>query len=164
MALVTPGIGLIFWMTLSFAIVLFILGKYAWKPIMNMLHEREQFIENALSSADRAKQEMANLQSNNEQLLKEAKEERDALLRDARKVRENLIEEAKGKAQIEANKIVEQAKENIQFEKMNAITDLKNQLASLSVDIAERILRDELSNADKQKEVINNLLKDIKFN
>ncbi|NVO01165.1 MAG: F0F1 ATP synthase subunit B [Bacteroidetes bacterium] len=164
MELVTPGIGLIFWMTLSFAIVLFILAKYAWKPIMNMLHEREQFIENALSSADKAKQEMANLQSNNEQLLKEAKEERDALLRDARKVRENLIEEAKGKAQLEANKIVEQAKENIQFEKMNAITDLKNQLASLSVDIAERILRDELSNVEKQKEVINNLLKDIKFN
>jgi F-type H+-transporting ATPase subunit b len=164
MELVTPGIGLIFWMTLSFAIVLFILAKYAWKPIMNMLHEREKFIEDALSSADRAKQEMANLQSSNEQLLKEAKEERDALLRDARKVRENLIEEAKGKAQIEANKIVEQAKENIQFEKMNAITDLKNQLASLSVDIAERILKDELSNADKQKEVINNLLKDIKFN
>lgn len=164
MELVTPGIGLIFWMTLSFAIVLFILAKYAWKPIMSMLHEREKFIEDALSSADRAKQEMANLQSSNEQLLKEAKEERDALLRDARKVRENLIEEAKGKAQLEANKIVEQAKENIQFEKMNAITDLKNQLASLSVDIAERILKDELSNADKQKEVINNLLKDIKFN
>lgn len=163
MELVTPHIGLVFWMTLSFILLLCILGKYAWKPVMKMLKEREEKIDNALRAADKIKEEMIKLQFSNEQLLKEAKDERDALMRDARKIRDNIIEEAKTKANEEASIIIEKAKENIHYEKMAAITDLKNQLAVLSIEIAEKILKEELSKSEKQKQLINNLLDDINF-
>jgi len=117
MELVTPHIGLIFWMTLSFAIVIFILGKYAWKPVMKALKEREDSIENALHAAERAKEEMTQLVFSNEQLMKEAKDERDEMMRDARKIRDHIIGEAKTKAESEAQIIVETAKENIHFER-----------------------------------------------
>jgi len=164
MELVQPGIGLIFWMTLSFAILLWVLAKFAWKPIIKALHERESTIDDALNAANKAKEEMKELKFSNEQLLKDAKEERDAILRAGRKVRDTIIEKAKNKANEEANRIVESAKERIENEKMAATTDLKNQLASLSIEIAEKILNKELSNDNKQEEFVNELIKDINFN
>lgn len=164
MELVSPGIGLIFWMTLSFAILLWILAKFAWKPILKGLKERETSIDEALHAADKAREDMKSLKFSNEQLLKEAKEERDAILNDGRKIRDSIIEESKIKANEEANRIIENAKETIQNEKMAAITDLKNQLASLSIEIAEKILQKELADDAKQKEYINKLINEIHFN
>jgi len=164
MELVTPQIGLIFCMTLSFVIVLFILGKFAWKPIMKALKDREESIEGSLRAADRAKEEMSQLVFSNEQLMKEAKDERDAMLRDARKIRDKIIGEAKIKAEEEANRIVETAKENIHFEKMAALTDLKNQIAILSIEIAEKIMKENLSTDEKQKELVTKLLNETHFN
>jgi F-type H+-transporting ATPase subunit b len=164
MELVKVDIGLLFWMTLTFSILLFILGKYAWKPIMKMLHERENSIEKALNAADEAKKEMLKLKAGNEQLLIEAKEERDALMRDARKVKEAIIDEARLKANEEANRIIENARESIQYEKLAAINDLKNQIASISIEIAEKLLGQELSNKEKQQQLTEKLLKDVKIN
>ncbi len=164
MELVTPNIGLLFWMTLSFAILLFILGRYAWKPIMKMIKERERTIEDALLSAEKTKLEMANLHISNEKLLKEAKEEREMMLRDARKVKEGIINEAKQKAVNEANLIIESARQTIYNEKMAAITELKNQIASLSIEIAEKILTSELTDKDKQNQLINKFLDEVKLN
>jgi F-type H+-transporting ATPase subunit b len=164
MELISPGLGLIFWMTLSFGIVLFILAKFAWKPILKSLHEREDTIDEALNAANQARDEMKQLKFSNEELLKEAKEERDGILRDARKVKEAIIEDSKAKANEEANRIVENAKESIQNEKMAAMTDLKNQLATLSIEIAEKILKEELSEDKKQKEYVQKLIDDVKFN
>jgi len=164
MELVSPGIGLIFWMTLAFGLLLFILGKFVWPPVMRSIHEREDAIENALHEADKARREMEELRFSNEQLLREAKEERDGIMRDARKVRETIIEDAKLKATEEANRIVENANERIQFEKMAAITDLKNQIANLSIEIAEKILRQELSDPEKDKAIVEKSIKDISLN
>jgi len=164
MELVKVDIGLLFWMTLTFSILLFILGKYAWRPIMKMLHEREDSIEKALNAAEEAKKEMLKLKAGNEQLLVEAKEERDALMRDARKVKESIIEEARVKANEEANRIIENARESIQYEKLAAINELKNQIASISIEIAEKLIGQELSDKEKQKELTEKLLKDVKIN
>jgi F-type H+-transporting ATPase subunit b len=164
MELIQPGLGLIFWMTLSFGLVLFLLKKYAWKPIMKMLKEREESIEQALHAADKARDEMKSLVSDNERLLAEAKNERDAILGEARKIREKLIEEARGKAGEEAQRIVESAKERIENEKMAAITELKNQIALLSIEIAEKLIREELSHDKKQEDLIKKMLDDVKSN
>lgn len=164
MELITPGLGLIFWMTLAFLLLLFILGKYAWKPIMKALKEREATIHDALHAADKAREEMKLLKFSNEQLLHEAKNERDAILADARKVRDAIIEESRAKASEEAARIVHAAKESINNEKMAAMTDLKNQLASASLDISRRLLRRELSDPKKQEEYIHQLLDEVKFN
>src|ERR1043165_8101970 len=128
MELVKPAFGLIFWMLLSFGIIFFILKKFAWKPILNMLTEREASIQNALDSAEKAKEEMKALQSNNEKILADARNERDQLLKDAREIREKMISEAKGTAAKEADRLLAIARENIQNEKMAAITELKNQV------------------------------------
>lgn len=151
-------------MTLSFGLVLFLLGKFAWKPIMKMLREREESIENALHAADKAREEMKNLVSDNERLLAEAKNERDAILGEARKIREKMIEEARLKANEEAQRIVDSALERIENEKMAAITELKNQIALLSIEIAEKLLREELSHDKKQEELIRKMLDDVKSN
>ena len=164
MELVQPGIGLIIWMTLAFAILLWILAKFAWKPIMKGLKEREDSIDEALNAAKKAHDEMKELKFSNEELLKEAKEERDGILSDARKVKESIIEKAKEKANEEANRIVENAKERIQYEKMAAIHDMKNQLADLSIEIAEKILREELSTKDKHKKLIERLINEVSYN
>jgi ATP synthase, F0 subunit b len=164
MQIVSPGLGLIFWMTLSFLILFFVLKKFAWKPIVNALNEREKTIDNALHSADKARQEMAALQFSNEQLLRDAKDERDALMRDARKVRDSIIEEARLKASQEGQRMIENARESIQNEKMAAITELKNQVADLSIEIAEKLLQQELSEPNKQKSTIEKWLKDVKIN
>jgi len=164
MELVKPAFGLIFWMFISFGIILFILKKFAWKPILKMLHERESSIQNALDSAEKAKEEMKALQSNNEKILADARNERDAMLKDAREIREKMIAEAKGIASKEADRLLVIARENIQNEKMAAITELKNQVAVLSIEIAEKILKSELSSDEKQKSLVNTLLKDVNLN
>jgi F-type H+-transporting ATPase subunit b len=164
MELVSPGIGLIFWMTLIFALLIFILGKFAWKPIMKALREREGFIEESLHAADKAKEEMKELKFSNEKLLQEAKEERDAILREARKIKDSIIDEAKLKANEEADRIVENAKVRIENEKMAAMTDLKNQIATASINIAERILERELSEKDKQEKYVKQLIDKAKLN
>ena len=164
MQLVQPGIGLIFWMTLSFSILLYILAKFAWKPILKGLKERESSIDEALNAAEKAKEEMKMLKADNEQLLKEAREERDEILRAARKVKEDIIEDAKVKASAEADKIVEAAKESIHIEKRAVLADLKNQLATLSIEIAEKVLKEELADMERQKKLVKKLVDDVNFN
>jgi F-type H+-transporting ATPase subunit b len=164
MELVKPSIGLIFWMAVSFSIIFFLLKKFAWKPILGMIKEREQSIENALAAAENAKEEMKALQSNNERILVEARAERDQLLKDAREIREKMIADAKGLATKEGERLLTIARDNIQNEKMAAITELKNQVATLSIEIAEKILKAELSSDEKQKTLVNTLLKDVNLN
>lgn len=164
MEIVSPGIGLILWMTVSFAALIFILRKFAWKPILKSLHDREESIDEALNQANKAREEMRDLKADNEKLLKEAQEERNVILRDARKVKESIIEEARQKANEEANNIVENAKERIENEKMAAMTDLKNQIATLSIDIAKNILERELSKDKEQEIYINKLVDKAKLN
>lgn len=164
MSLINPGFGLIIWMTLAFLIVLFILAKYAWKPIMNSLKEREDSIEDALRLADKTRKEMEDLKLDNEKLLKEAKEERDALLREARKIKEGMIQEAKEKANIEAGRIVESAKERIDNEKRAAMADIKHTIANYSLEIAEKIMKEELKDKKKQSAYIQKLLDETSLN
>jgi F-type H+-transporting ATPase subunit b len=164
MQLVTPGIGLIFWMLVSFSLVMYILAKYAWAPIMKGIHQREDTIEKALEAANEAKKEMLQLKAGNEQLLREAKDERDALMRDARKMKEAILDEARAKGAEESARILETARENIQFEKMAAINDLKNQIASISIEIAEKLIGKELENKKQQQELTEKLLKEVKIN
>jgi len=164
MNLITPEIGLVFWMSLTFLTVLFLLSKFAWKPIMNAIKERELSIENALSSAENAKKEMAKLQSNNEQLLRDAQLERDALLKSAREAKEMIVSEARTKATEEAERIIAIAREAIKNEKMAAITELKNQVAILSLEIAEKLVKQNLASDENQKELSNKLIADLKLN
>lgn len=164
MELVNPGIGLIFWMTLAFGVVVWILAKYAWKPILKSLKEREDSIDKALHEADLARQEMKELKFSNEQLMAEAKEERDALLRQAREVKDKLIEDARLKANEEANRIIESARETIENEKMAAMVDLKNQIAKLSIEIAEKVIDRELADKGKQTEFVDQLIKKANLN
>lgn len=164
MDLITPELGLIFWTGISFAILLFILGKFAWKPILNSVNERENSIIDALKEADKARQEMQNLKSDNEKILKEARAERDALLKEAREIKDSIISEAKAEAKAQANKLVEQAKTTINNEKMAAITELKNQVADLSIDIAEKVMSKELSNEDNQLKLVEKMLGEVKLN
>ena len=164
MGLVTPDYGLLFWMVLSFSIVLFVLGKYAWKPILKSLKDREQSIEGALQSAEQAKVEMEQLQADNEKIIVEAKVERDKLIKEAREVKETIIKEAKTQASTEAAKLIETAREGIENEKATAITEIKNQVTLLSVQIAEKILKRELANKEDQQKYIDEMLKEINMN
>ena len=164
MDLVTPEIGLIFWTTIVFLLLLIVLKKYAWKPILAAVDERNKSIEDALKSAEKAKKEMLALNTDNERILIQAKKERDALLKEGREIKDNIIAEAKDKAKIESDKILIIAKEQINNEKMKAITELKNQVAEMSIDIAEKILKSELSDKNKQKELIAEALKSNELN
>ncbi len=164
MELITPGLGQIFWMTLAFLALLYLLRKFAWKPILNALKDRETSIHDALHAADKAKEEMKQLQFSNEELLRQAKDERDAILSDARKVRDSIIEESKEKAKEEAARIITSAKESIENEKMAAMTDLKNQLAEMSLEIATKILEHELADARQQEAFVKQQLAKINFN
>ena len=155
--------GLFFWQTLLFIILLFLLKKYAWKPILDALNSREEGIKNALDEADKARQEMVELKSSNEQIVKEARAERDAMLKEARGMKENMITEARDEAKAQASKIIEQAKATIENEKLAAITELRNQVAELSIGIAEKIIKDELSQKDKQVELIEKMLQEAKL-
>jgi F-type H+-transporting ATPase subunit b len=164
MELVTPGIGLIFWMTLSFGIVFFLLKKFAWTPILSMIKEREKSIEDALKAAEMAKEDLKLFQTQNEKLKNEARAERDELLKEARELRDKTIAEAKEKANEEANKILIAAKAEIIAEKTAAMNEIKTQVASLSVEIAERVIKAELANDDKQKKLVQSLLEEVKLN
>ena len=150
-----------FWQTIIFILLIFLLKKYAWKPILDAVNEREEGIKNALLSAEKAKEEMASLQSDNEATLKKARAERDSLLKEAREIKQQLIDDAKNEAQSEAKKIISQAQETIQNEKKAAISDLKNQVASLSIDIAEKVLKEKLSDDKTQMNLVKDLVKDV---
>jgi len=158
------SVGLFFWQSLLFVILIFLLKKYAWGPILNSINEREEGIKGALEAADNAKKEMEALNADNERILREAKVERDAILKEAREIKEGIIAEAKSKATEEADKVMASAREQINNEKMAAITELKNQVASLSVDIAEKILKSELKDQNKQKEIVNSALEEASVN
>ncbi len=158
MELVSPGIGLIFWMTLSFGIVLFLLSKYAWPMILGSLKEREEGISKSLELAQIARDEIKNLQANNEELLKEARNEREEMLREAKLLKGDLITKAKVQAEHEATQIVANAKAIIEQEKTAALRDLKNQVADLSIEIAEKLIKAELSEDKKQKTLMNKLI------
>jgi F-type H+-transporting ATPase subunit b len=162
--LLNPSYGLVVWTLLAFLTVLFLLKKLAWKPILKALQEREDSIQNALDTAKKAKEEMLALQANNEKILNEAKAERDKLMKEAREMKEIIINEAKTKATQEADKLIASARENIQNEKMAAITELKNQVATLSIEIAEKILKEELSSPEKQKTLVKTFLDDVNLN
>lgn len=164
MGLVTPGIGLVFWTTLSFLVVLFLLRKFAWKPILTALREREESITEALKAADKAKFEMAELKAGNKKLLNEARAERDELLKEARETKTKIIADAKVAAQQEAGKIIRMAQETIENEKKAAISELKDQVAALSIDIAQKILKSELKDKKKQDELVHGSIQDFKLN
>lgn len=156
--------GLFFWQLLLFVALVLLLRKFAWKPILKAVEERESSIEDALEAAEDAKKKMAELKSSNEELLNKARAERDEMLKEAREMKDKIVADAKTKANEEADKIVAAARESIEHEKMAAITDLKNQVAGLSIEIAEKILKDELSSGDKQKAIIDNVVKEINLN
>jgi F-type H+-transporting ATPase subunit b len=158
------SIGLFFWQTVLFVLLVLLLKKFAWKPILEAVNEREQGIKDALDAAEQAKQEMADLQSDNEKLLKEARAERDAMLKEARDIKNKMINDAKDEAKVEADKMVAQAQAAIESEKKAAIADLKNQVASLSLEIAEKVVKENLSSDDKQQKLVKNLLEDSSLN
>lgn len=164
MELVQPAYGLTIWMVLGFLIILFLLTKFAWKPILKALNEREQSIDDALNAAKKAKAEIASMTADNERLLAEARQERDRILKEARVTKDSIINEARDKATVEAERLMVLAREGIHNEKMAAIVDLKNQVALLSVEMAEKIMKQQLANDDKQKALVAELLKDVKMN
>jgi len=163
MDLVTPDLGLVVWTTICFAILLFILGKFAWKPILAAVAERENSIESALTKAEAVKEEMARLTSENEAMLKQARAERDAILAEATKVKNQIINEAKDAAQKEGAKMLDKARMEINNQKLIAIADVKNQVASLSLEIAEKVLRKQFEDQKKQDELVKELLKEVKL-
>ena len=164
MDLVTPGFGLIFWTSVVFIILLVLLKRMAWTPILNNVDARNKSIEEALEAAKNARNEMSNLKADNDRILKEARAERDEMLKEAREIKANIISEAKNAAKDEADKMIASAKVVIENEKAGAISELKNTVGSLSVDIAEKVLRAELKDVDKQNAFIADMLKDIKLN
>lgn len=163
-SLVTPGIGLIFWTTIVFILLIVLLGKFAWKPILNSIKTREKNISDALASAESALNDMRELKENNEKIMAKAREERDVLLKEARETKDSIIAEAKTKASAESDRIIAAAREQINNEKNAAITELKNQVATLSIDIAQKILKSELSGDEKQKALVSTLMKDVNLN
>jgi len=164
MELVSPDIGTIFWMVLMFIIVLVILKKFAWRPILNALDRREKNIENSLLSARKAREEMERMKADNEQVMAEARKERNEMLRETKLMSEKIVDEAKGKAGDEAKKIIESAREQIDHEKQAALSEIRNQVAELSVDIAEKILREKLKGDKEQQDLINKILNEVKLN
>jgi F-type H+-transporting ATPase subunit b len=164
MEIVTPNFGLIFWQLVIFLLVLFLLAKFAWKPILLSLKEREDSIENALRMADQAKIEMQQLKAGNEKLLADARHERDRMMQEATVMANQHREAEKGRATEEANRIIQHAREAIQQEKNAALAEVKNTAAQLSVDIAERILRRELAEPAAQTQLVDSYLKDVKLN
>jgi F-type H+-transporting ATPase subunit b len=163
MDLVTPQIGLIFWTTVSFLILLYILGKYAWKPILTAVAEREQSIDAALSKAEAVREEMARLTNENEALLKQARAERDAILHEAAKVKNQIIGDAKDAAHREGARLLENARQEINNQKLIALSDVKNQVATLSLEIAEKVLRKQFEDQKKQDELVRDLLREVKL-
>tara|TARA_R110001583_G_scaffold34185_5_gene115080 strand:+ start:1630 stop:2130 length:501 start_codon:yes stop_codon:yes gene_type:complete len=158
------SIGLFFWQSLVFILLLLVLRKFAWKPILNAVNEREEGIKKALDSAEKAKLEMQNLQADNQKLLKEARAERESMLKEARDMKNKMIDDAKGEAQTQANKMIQQAQAAIESEKKAAMAELKNHVAGLSLEIAEKMVRKELSNKDKQLQLVETMLGETALN
>lgn len=164
MELITPDFGLLFWMTLSFGIVFFVMTKFALPIITKMLKKREEDINNALELAERTHKEMEELQANNEQLLEQARLERDKIINEARQIHDKFIEEAKQKANDEKNRIIETAKESIEHERMAATIEIKNQIADISIKVAEKVIAKNLESDKDQIDYINRLLQEIENN
>lgn len=164
MKLLTPDLGLLFWTLLAFLVVFFILAKFAWPAIVQGLKEREQSIADSLATAEKVKAEMTQLKSENEALLAKAREERAQLLKEARETKDKIINEAKEQAKVEANRIVAEAQAAIQTQKMAAITEVKNQVGTLVIEVAEKVLRRELSNKSEQETYIRQLTNEVKMN
>ncbi len=163
-SVIKPDFGLLFWTALIFILFLVILGKFAFRPIMEGLKKREQDIQNSLDEARRAREEMARMKAENEELLAQAREERAQILKEAKEAKDRLIAEAKEKAKEEAKKIVANAKEQIENQKMAAIVELKNQIGKLSLEIAEKVIRKQLAGDKQQESFVEELVKDIKLN
>jgi len=164
MGLVTPDIGTIFWMLLMFIILLVILKKFAWKPILSALENREKSIEDSLRSADRAREEMELLKADNEKIMAQARLERDNMLKDTKQLSDKILSDSRIKASEEARLLIEATREVIENEKSSAVDEIRRQVASLSVEIAEKILRLKLKDDNQQKELVDKLMKDIKLN
>ena len=164
MELITPDFGLLFWMTLAFGIVFFVMAKFALPVITKMLKKREEDINNALELAERTHKEMEELQANNEQLLEQARLERDKIINEARQIHDKFIEEAKQKANDEKNRIIESAKESIEHERMAATIEIKNQIADISIKVAEKVIAKNLESDKEQLDYINRLLQEIENN
>ena len=164
MDLITPDIGLIFWSTLFFLVLLLILGKFAWPSILTAIRIRNESIRNALKAADKAKKEMAKLKADNERMLEEARIERDALLKEARQVKEQFIADAREKAEEEAKRLIRNARETIRDERSAAVREIKVQMAKLSVEIAEKILREKLKDGKEQKKLVDKLISETDLN
>ena len=162
--MITPGLGLVFWMTLTFAVLMFLLAKFAWKPILNALNERETSIVDALNQAKLAREEVQNLKVENERIIQEARIEKDNILREAREVRDRIVNEAKDIAKVEGEKIIEAARHTIAMERSAAIDEMKLQIGNLSLDIAEVILKQKLEDKDVQNQLITNFLDNKSFN
>ncbi|TCC97859.1 F0F1 ATP synthase subunit B [Pedobacter hiemivivus] len=164
MELLLPEFGLVIFQSIAFLLLMFLLAKFAWKPILAAIKEREQSIDEALNKAELAKQEMARLTSQNEELMKEARAERDLILKEAKTLKDNILNEAKTQAHNEGSKLIEKAKIEIENQKKAALAELKNQVSTLSLDIAERVLRNQLQDKAKQEDLVANLLKDVELN
>lgn len=163
-SLTTPAIGTIFWTTLIFGLFFLLLAKFAWKPILNAVKARDEMIKGSLESAEKARQDMLKLQSDNEAILRKAREEREGILKEARDIRDKLILEAKGKATDEAEKLIEKARAGIESEKRKALSEIRDQVSALSIDIASKILGEKLKQTGQQEKLIDNYLKNIDFN
>ena len=163
MGFVTPDYGTIFWMLIIFGIVLMIMKKFAWAPILKALKDREKSIADALNSAEKARKEVAGLKASNDQIIAEARREKDIILKEAREIKEKIVAEAKFLANAETQKGIEHARQQIMAEKTAAINDIKEQVAELSVMIAEKVLKKELDNSKDQEALVANLLKDLKL-
>lgn len=164
MDLITPDFGLIFWTVLVFVILLWLLGKYAWKPILQGLEKREHTIEEALTEAERAREEMASMKAENERILQEAREERNKILRDAKEVSDKMKSEAKDMAKVEGAKMLDEARKEIENQKNAAMGEVKMLAADLSVQIAEKILRKELSSDGRNEQYISQLVNELSEN
>lgn len=164
MELLVPEIGLVILQTIAFLLLMFLLAKFAWKPVLAAIKEREQSIDEALNKAELAKQEMTRLTAQNEELMKEARSERDRILKEAKTLKDNILHEAKNQAHIEGVKLIEKAKIEIENQKKAALAELKSQVSTLSIDIAERILRNQLTDKAKQQDLVASLLKDVELN
>ena len=162
--LISPGLGTFFWMLISFGILVFILGKWGWPMLLKALKNREKAIADSLNAAEKAREEMKLLVAHNEDLLKEAKLQRDEMLRNARLTSDKIVEDARLKATEEADRIVESARENINFEKLKAMHELKNQIASLSIEIAEKLMKAELSDRQRAEDIVRQELENAHLN
>jgi len=164
LSLVTPGFGLTIWMLITFLILMFLLKKFAWTPILEAVNEREGKIEGALAAADKAKEEMAELNAKNDEMRKVALAERDAMMKEAREIKADIIAEAKTKAVSEADSILSKNRELIQQEKAAAVGEIKTQVAALSISIAEKLVKENLSSDDKQIALVDSLVNDVNLN